>query len=384
MAFGVTTTGFVIKPLETIEAEIDTALKTALGAYINTLPSSVLGQLKFIFAEREYSLWQLAQAVYASSYFDSATGQSLDNLAALVGSTRLPAAFSTVTLTVGLDATTTLSAGAQARIPGTTVTFQTTEDVTSTTAGSYEVAAQATVTGPLVAGPGTITEIVNPQTGWNTVTNALQAVEGRDLETDADFKIRTIQLLRAQGEATKAAMIGDLLDLDGVTEVFINNNTTNATVDTVPAKAFEVVIRGGDDNEIAAEILDTAPLGTEYFGSTTVAVVDSEGVSVDVNFTRPTATEIYMDITILTDDEWNGTASEDEIKARLVNEVATFDIGEDVYASRLIDEVFATAGVVDVSPIYVGTTASPVTSSVAIGTRAFAELDVARISLTIT
>lgn len=382
MAYGVTSTGFIIKPLETVEAEIDAELKTALGAYINTLPSSVLGQLKFIFAEREYSLWLLAQAVYSSGYIDSATGQSVDNLAALVGATRLPAAFSTVTLTVGLDATTTLSAGAQARIPGTTIVFETLVDVTSVGVGDYTVTAQATETGPKVAGAGTITEIVNAQTGWNDVTNVLAAVEGRDIETDADFKIRIVQLLRAQGEATKAAMIGDLLDVDNVEEVAVNNNITDATVDTVPAKAFEAVVRGGDDTEIAEEILDTAPLGTEYFGSTTVAVLDPEGISVDVKFTRPAAVRIYMDITILIGDEWNGTASETEIKTALSNEISTFNIGEDVYASRMIDEVFATAGVIDVSPIYVGLTASPVTSSAAIGTREYADLDVADIVIT--
>lgn len=384
MAYGVTSTGFVIKPLDTIESEVEASLKTELGAYVNTLPSSVLGNLKSLFAEREHSLWQLAQAVYAAGFFDSATGQSLDNLGALVGAKRLSASKSTVTLTVTLDATTTLATGAQVRIPNTTVTFETLADVTSTTAGDYTVAAQALETGPKTAGAGTLTDIVNAQTGWTASTNVAAAVAGRDLETDADFKIRIKQLLRAQGEATLAAMRGDLIDLEGVTEVKVNNNPTNAEVDTVPAKAFEVVIRGGDDNEIAAEILDSTPLGTEMHGTTTVATLDDEGVSVDVKFTRPTATPLYMAITIQTGDAWNGASSESEIKTRLSNEVSTFLIGEDVYASRLIDEVFATAGVIDVSPIYVGTSASPVTSSVSIGARAYAQLDVANITIVTT
>lgn len=88
---GLTTTGFEIKRLADIKAEIEDTLRAQFGNQINLLPESVFGQLVGIFSEREALLWELAEAVYNSRYPDRASGASLDDVVALTGISRQPA-----------------------------------------------------------------------------------------------------------------------------------------------------------------------------------------------------------------------------------------------------------------------------------------------------
>lgn len=92
--YGLTNEGFVPKTIDVIQDEVDEALKSKFGKYINTLPQSVFGQLKGIFSEREALLWELAEAIYNSQYPDTAEGTSQDNVLALTGLKRLDARYS--------------------------------------------------------------------------------------------------------------------------------------------------------------------------------------------------------------------------------------------------------------------------------------------------
>jgi len=89
MAFGLSSTGFSRKRLADIKEEIEDDLRSTFGPYINTLPGSVFSQLVGVFAEREASIWELAEATYNSQYPDTAEGAALDNVVALTGITRL-------------------------------------------------------------------------------------------------------------------------------------------------------------------------------------------------------------------------------------------------------------------------------------------------------
>lgn len=88
MAFGVTPQGFNRKRLSDIKTEIETSLRDKLGRFLNLLAESVFGQFIGIFAEREASLWELDEAVYDSFDPSSATGVSLDRIAAFTGTKR--------------------------------------------------------------------------------------------------------------------------------------------------------------------------------------------------------------------------------------------------------------------------------------------------------
>ena len=118
MAFGLLATGFERKRLIDVKSEIEASLKLTLGANINLLPSSVLSQLVGVFSDRESDLWELLEEVYNSAYPDSASGLSLDNVAAITGVRRLEATYSTVVVTATGSAGTIIPAGTVFSVTG--------------------------------------------------------------------------------------------------------------------------------------------------------------------------------------------------------------------------------------------------------------------------
>lgn len=87
---GLTPQGFLTKRLIEIKEELENELTETFGA-VDLRPESVFGQLVGLQSERLARIWELLEEIYLSQYPDSATGSSLDQVAALVGIIRRPA-----------------------------------------------------------------------------------------------------------------------------------------------------------------------------------------------------------------------------------------------------------------------------------------------------
>ncbi len=90
MAFGVTPDGFVAKRLDDIKTEVDEKLRATFGQSIDLDERGPFGQFRAIFAEREASVWELAEEIYDSQYPSTAEGTSLDNAVSFTGTVRNP------------------------------------------------------------------------------------------------------------------------------------------------------------------------------------------------------------------------------------------------------------------------------------------------------
>jgi len=87
MTFGLTDQGFIPKRFEDLVLEYEQLFADAYGD-VDTDPDSTVGQMINIMAKQDADLWELMEAVYGSQYRDSATGTSLDGVAASLGLTR--------------------------------------------------------------------------------------------------------------------------------------------------------------------------------------------------------------------------------------------------------------------------------------------------------
>lgn len=87
--YGVKKSGFVRKRLPEQLNEIRDSLKNRLDPNIDLTPDTVLGVVSHISAERFASIWELAEAIYATMYPMSATGSNLDKAVSFIGVTRL-------------------------------------------------------------------------------------------------------------------------------------------------------------------------------------------------------------------------------------------------------------------------------------------------------
>lgn len=388
MSYGVTTTGFVKKDLDTIKAEVESALRSRLGETINLLPTSVLGQLVGIITEREASLWDQAEAIYNAAYPLTSAGQALDSLASLTGVTRLAATKSTVTLSCNLDPSTTLDAGRiVSQGEGSTVRFTTIEAATNSgvSAADVDVLAEAEATGPVAATAGTLTRIETPVSGWNSVTNALDADPGRNRETDAELRARRQSLLRMTGAGAVDAIRADVLDVPGVTAALVFNNPTDATdADGVPPHALEVLARGGEEQAILEAIWQSAPAGIAAHGDITGTVTDSQGFAQPVAFSRPVEVDVYVAVTLVTS---RALTLDDEAAIKLAIATAgdaAAAIGRDVYTGAMEAAAYAYGSVLGVE-VLVGLTAGTATEdSLTLDSRELAVFDSSRIALTWT
>ncbi|MEM3318255.1 MAG: baseplate J/gp47 family protein, partial [Thermoplasmatales archaeon] len=81
--------------------------------------------------------------------------------------------------------------------------------------------------GPIPAPANSLTQIMTPISGWDSITNYQAGVTGRNIENDAEFRIRRLNSLRVQGSATVEAIRARLLqEVPNVTSVTIFENVT--------------------------------------------------------------------------------------------------------------------------------------------------------------
>src|SRR5262245_15395401 len=99
MPFVLLPEGFSAMSLNDVKADLEAVWRAEFGASADLSADSPDGQVVGIMSERFALLWELAQAVYDGYAPDFAQGQALDEVAAITGTVRKSAAFSTVTAT---------------------------------------------------------------------------------------------------------------------------------------------------------------------------------------------------------------------------------------------------------------------------------------------
>ena len=223
-----------------------------------------------------------------------------------------------------------------------------------------------TETGPIEAALNTITSIKTPILGWDSVYNPASAVLGQDLESDEELRARFKVTKGVDGVNSFEAIYSALRSVDGVLAMALYENTADTAGypdgmsggPTLPPHSIYAIVEGAETSQIAKAIWDNKPGGIDTFGGITTTVYDSETIPHSVSFDRPTPVDIYMELTIHTDDAFpqDGAA---KIKQAIIDYMAaTWSIGEDIEYSRLYTPINSIPGHYVVS-FYIDTSASP-------------------------
>ena len=329
-----------------------TAFRAALGEDLALEPETVQGQLigELAAAMAQQDEVQVSVAQGLSVY--TARGRQLDNLGTLRANPRKQPARSTVTLTLGGSAGTTIPAGALVRDE---LGQQWRTSAALTLAGAEGmVAAEAVEFGPLAAEPATITTIVNPVTGWASVTNAAAAAPGRLIETDAAYRLRLITQTEFPYNSTLDAVAARVGGVEGVVRVkALSNDTGVAEALTegekkglnLPPHSLMVIVQGGENDAIAAAIRATKAPGIPTAGG---ASGTAGGTVYRFQRVRPVRTKI--EFTIETTTLSGGTA---RIRDALVAWFANLDLGQAIDPFRVFEAINSVPGFTIVSaPTY--------------------------------
>lgn len=387
---GLETTGWVPKTVTEIVAEIETDLRAALGDDLDTSAESVIGQIIAIQATREAELWELVGAVYNARVPSGASGAALEALAALCpGIDRAAATKGTATLSVTLSAGVTLPAGSVASVTGEPSNrWVTTESVTNGTGSpaTVSVAAEAETAGRLVANAGTITVIATPVTGWTAVTNAADATPGTEVETDAALRVRRERTLQRAGSSPLDAIAAEVAEVAGVTQCVAWENATDHTDSAGrPPHSVEVMVLGGDDEDVARAIWSAKAAGIETYGTETpVTFTDDRGVSRTVRFSRPTDLDVYATVIVVVDPAtFEGATA---VKEALVAAMENLRAGEVARNSAMVAALLDVVGVRD-AVVYTGDSSSltlQTRDNLAPGERERCAFDTSRVEVTVS
>ncbi len=387
---GVTDEGFVVETVDTIKTALEDELKTRFGASFNVRPTSVAGILIGVFAQKMADLWDAAEAIYGSQYPESAFGASLDQLALLTGQQRLVATRSIGVVGITGTPGTAIPALSRIRNEDTGTYWRTVEeDGTVTIPGASATTAnvESEDFGEIIGVAGTLNVIDTVISGWDEVSNPLDASLGRDIETDAALRLRRANLLTVEGNATLDSIRAAVIALDGISEAHVFENVTNATdADGLPPHSFEVVLLQTDveADDIAQAIWESKPAGISAYGSSVGTATDTQGEERIVGYSEGDEVEIYVSVTATTAASFSPTATGvSNIKAAIVEYGEDFLLGDDVIREAVRAQCFI-SGVTDVPSIYVDIYAAPTgTSNITVGRREVARFDTSRIVVTL-
>ncbi len=307
MNYGITPQGFVKKPYSVILSEMQDIARDEdhFGPDIDLSSTSPLGAEIQLMAWTTYQQWELAEDVYYSRWLSTAEGASLDRVVKAGFVSRQPGVYALVSLLFSGDPGTPIPMGTQAET-NQDVVFETIEEGSTDDDGNATIAARCTVSGTEGIVPaGSIIAVKTPVDGIESVTNPDPSSDGRGAETDAELRERYTDLPTSTGSSVEAIHAA-LRNVSGVTSVKVFENDGNAPDENgLPEKAIEAVIQGGDDDDIGKILLSKKPGGIQLAGSESVTVVDTQGVSRVIHFSRPEDVNVYIVFDILKNDDWS-------------------------------------------------------------------------------
>lgn len=178
---------------------------------------------------------------------------------------------------------------------------------------------------------GSITGISSTFTGFTDTGNFTAFDPGTDVETDAEFRSRFNDNQDEANAGTRPAIVSALLNLSGVTKVYIYDNPTKNDADHAAAFTFNTIVYGGDDDEIAQTIYEKKPINTLTYGTTSVTITTEDGGQEIIKFTPGTTDTYSLKLVYQTASGKALTTTEKEnIVTALEDLEAYFEIGSDV------------------------------------------------------
>jgi uncharacterized phage protein gp47/JayE len=293
-------TGFHMPAYADILAYLTDQYRAIFGADIYLGNDSQDYQWISVLASLAYDNYLLAQQSYFNRGSATATQNGLDGVVAINGIRRKPATFSKAQVVLDGDSGALvyngiISEGAYHWALPSLV------QVGQTDAQGNPVLVEATcLTAGLVLAPiGTLTHIVTPALGWQSVTNPEPAIPGHGIEKDSELRARQAYSVSQPSQSILDGLRGSLADLEGVRRSVVYENDTNE-IDSkgLPPHSVTVVVEGGDDAQIAKVIYTHKTPGCYSHGDVVQSVLDRHGQANLIRFYRPDYVSIKVAVTV--------------------------------------------------------------------------------------
>ncbi|MCX8578891.1 baseplate J/gp47 family protein [Gilliamella sp. B2717] len=332
----ITDKGIVIDDFDTIKNRLITSFKSIYGENVNLDSDTPDGQLLGLFSQELSNIHQAVSFIIQMLDPYQATGQWLEQRAMYAGLTRITASYSYIDEVIFNGTPNTLIPQNAIYVDKNKNKWVTTEPIKLNDLGSARSKFRS-----LELGHYTVNAMdeFTPSTiiiGIDKITANTQSYGGVDEETDAQLLKRFMLSHSINNYDDRQGIQSALMNITGVTKCVVYENYTNKTDEKgVPAHSFNAVILGGDDEKIAEVITKKKIGGCGLFGKIETMYLLDE-IPRKVYFDRPRKVAINVSMTIGRYKSFNDINSE-QIKANLKS--LDFEIGENVYASRIISSI---------------------------------------------
>ncbi len=202
---------------------------------------------------------------------------------------------------------------------------------------------EATELGALEFLPDSITTLVSTLPNVSAITNPENFDQGRLEESDAELRERFLNTSGAVGRSTVDSIRKGITLVEGVDTVNLINNVEDAvSPEGLPPKSFEVIVSGGEIQDIADTILAYAPVGIESFGTINTTAKDSTGTIHPIAFTRPTNLYIFVNVDYEKYEEFEQFPADGEtqITNSILADGSGFKPNQDVIPSAFASNIY--------------------------------------------
>lgn len=327
--------GISAPPYSDIYASLQATFQGIYGSDSYLDPDSQDGQMLATFAQAQNDSNQATIAAYNNFSPSTAQGIGLSSMVKINGLARLVASQSTVPVQVTGTVGTPINNGVIGDNQNLNTTWLLPALVVIPDAGVITVTATCAQQGAVTAEANTLTQILSPTLGWQSVTNADAATAGAPVEQDATLRQRQSISTSLPAQTVLDAIVANVADVPGVQRVkAYENDLGSPDLNGVPGHSFSIVVGGGDVVAIAQAIADKKGPGPGTYGTTSELVIDPLGVPNTINFFVLADVPITGTITLRALQGYVSTTG--TLAAAVVAAyISTLAIGEIVYLNRL-------------------------------------------------
>lgn len=206
---------------------------------------------------------------------------------------------------------------------------------------------RADVLGDVVVNANTATLLLSSVANVISVNNPRNFDRGSLKENDFDLRVRLKGLSNVTGKATPDAIIKAVTEVDGVDSINLSiNNSIFPDKEGQSPKSYEVIVTGGNDQDIADAILLTGGAGIETSGNVSLLSTGRFGGSYPISFTRPTNVYVFLNIDYEKYEEFSSfpVNGEEMMRQALVDYSATLSANQDLIPSALNEVIYESVG----------------------------------------
>lgn len=302
-------TGLTIKTTTEVINDLVASLQSIYGPDINVDSNSPDGQLVNIFAQAVTDILELLMDTYNSFSVENAYGVLLDQRVALNGLARKQGTYTVTNVTVTVDRALTL-AGRDALEANPAAQVYTVADdegnefqLLSTHvfggAGSAALEFQASELGRVETLPNTLINQVTTTLGVTSVNNPTAATGiGVNEETDAQLRARHAESFSLAATGPADSVEAALKETAGVTDAYVVENTTDATVSGTPAHSIWTIVTGGAPADIAQAIYSKKGIGCGMRGAQSYSVARQNGNNFVALWDTSIPQPLYIHLTV--------------------------------------------------------------------------------------